>query len=234
MFRIIFFLFFLLSITVTRSQDLGSRIEAEYSIKEVSFNGSQSLIMGKVFYDLNTQTLIHSQSFPERRLIIFKDTSAYQIKGDSIYRTSSSSMTVEFSIYHLVLSNEITDFGLSGLGFEMVDVDDQMGKVISKWQHASSKSGHVAITQDQGLVDGVLFYDGTGEAVVKQYFKEYADVGRFSFPGKIYEVINTPGGVNKKITAHKNVKVDDFEDESDFYNLYNDVILAFIRSGNAN
>lgn len=225
--------FLFLSILVC-GQDLGNRIEADYTIKEIAHDGGKSLIIGKVFYDINSQTLLHRQSFPEERLIIFKDTSAYQVKGDSIFRTSSSSMTVQFSIYHLVLSNEITDFGLVNMGFELVNVDDQQGKVVSKWKYPGASSGYVAITQDQGLVDGVLFYNEKGEAVVKQYFKEYVSAGRFSFPGKIYEFINSPGGGSKKITVHNNIKVDDFEDESEYYNLFDDVILEFIKSGSTN
>lgn len=214
-----------------QAQDLGSRVEASYSIKEIDASGAQSLVMGKVFYNLGQRTLVHHHSFPQRQIIVFKDSSAFRLVADSISRTSSSAMTVEFSIYHLILSNEISEFGLRRMGFELVDVTESQGKVLSQWQYPGVKSGHVVIAQVNGLVDSVIFYDNQGKPLVKQFFKEYKRVGRFSFPSKIYETVVTPFGETKKITAHTEIKIDDYTDEADFYNIYADVIAGSLRSG---
>ncbi|WP_258099973.1 hypothetical protein [Marinoscillum pacificum] len=213
------------------AQNFGTRIEAKYSIKEISPDKKQSLIVGKVFYDLNKETLIHSQSFPREQILVFKDTAAYIVLNDSVLRTSSSAMTVGFSIYHLLLKNEMDDFGLSKMGFKLMDVEEVGEQVVSKWRHPASEEGYVAITQSQGLLEGIIFYKKKGEPLVKQYFKEHQKVGRYMFPMKIYEIIHTPAGDNKKITTHSEIKIDDFEDEAAVYSVFDDIILPVIRSG---
>lgn len=212
------------------AQRIADRIEAEYSIKEISPNGQNSLIVGKVFYDQRQQTLVHKQSFPANTLLAFRDSSVFVIQKDSIKQTKASAMAIQFSIYNLILNNEISDFGLEKMGFEMMEVDEQEGKIVSKWKHSVAASGYIAITQENGKVDGVIFYEKSGKPLVKQYFREYQKVGKVYFPSKIMEIIYTPSGENKKITTHRNIKVDDFTDEAEYYNLFTDTISKFIGS----
>ena len=229
-----FFLLLLLfhTLLISYSQSLADRIEADYSIKEINTNGKQSLIVGKVFFDKTKKTMTHHQTFPAENLLVFKDTTVFLIINDSVAKSKSSALSIDFSIYNLILNNNITDFGLEKFGFELVDVEDREGKVVSKWRNASASAGIVAITQEAGRVDGVIFYDPNGKPLMKQYFNDYEKFGRIYFPTKIFEIISTPFGENKKITTHRNIKVDDFEDEAYYYDLYNSTITELFRSKN--
>jgi len=221
----------LLSLSIdSYCQLIATRLEANYSIKEIAYDGSKSLILGKVFFNSSVGSLTHSQTFPKSRLIVFKDTMAISVEKDSLMLTSSSEMSIKFSIYNLILNNHISDFGLEELGFELSGVTSEGDKVISKWNNPSANSGYVIITQKGSKVDGVIFYKANGDIAVKQFFRDYEKVGRVFFPTRILEIVNTPLGENKKVTIHKSIKIDDFTDEDELYNLYNHSLSKLIRT----
>ena len=114
----------------------------------------------------------------------------------------------------------------------MNNVRPEGDKVISEWKYpGASNSGVVRIIQKEGVVDGVIFYDPLGNPMVQQYFRDYTNLGGVLFPMKIYEITTTPLGENKKITTHRNIKINDFSDEDDYYNLYRRANIQLISSG---
>lgn len=220
----------LFSFFYSNSQGIADRLEADYSIKEIFENGEQSLIVGKVYFDRSSKTLTHSQSFPTQNLFVFRDSTVLLVHEDTIIRGNSSVLSINFSIYNLILNNNISDFGLQKMGFEILDVFEQEDKVISKWKYPQ-QSGYIAITQSDGWVDGAIFYGPNEKPIVKQYFRDYEKEGRIFFPSKIFEITYTKEGERKKITTHRNIKIDDFSDEEDLYSLFDTSINKLIFSG---
>lgn len=218
----------------TNAQSLNSRIEATYSIKEILPSGKHSLVLGKVFYDINERILLHQHSFPEKQILLFRDTLAYLSKEGDVERFPGSTYTVHFSIYHLILANKISNFGLGEQGYVLMELQKMNDKVVSKWGHPEIKSGYMVISQIDNKVDTIIFYNQEGNVLIKQVFKDYQQVGRYSFPTKIYELTYTADGEYKKITEHKNIKIDDFSDEMEYYNYFDIHIVPHIRSGKFN
>jgi len=214
-----------------KAQVLADRIEADYSIKEVSAEGKQSLVVGKVFFDKQGQTLTHSQTFPTKNTFAFRDSTVLLLFEDSVVQGSSSVLSIELSIYNLILSNRTSDLGLRSKGFNLIDVQEKEGKVTAQWRYPGAEEfGTIMVIQDKGFLDGLVFYGQNGEAMLKQYFRDYKKVGSVFFPEKIYESNFTPKGEHKKITTHRNIKVNDFADEDNFYYLSNDSYERLIRS----
>jgi hypothetical protein len=213
------------------SQTFHTRIEADYSVKEILGDSNQSINLGKVFFDLNQKTLIYSQKFPEVQLIVFRDTAIYRIKGEEVFAIHASSLTIDFSIYNLILSEGLGDFGLKKLDYEVVDLKESGDKIISKWAHPKTGNAYVVISEANDKVDGVVLYDGKDNVVLKQFFRDYIKVGRLYFPSKIYELVEGKERVYKKMTSHSNVKINDFSDEDQYYNVFDNVIVDHIRKG---
>lgn len=226
----IFFLFFTIVHSNSNGQSLADRLEADYSIKEIMADGKKSLTIGKVFFDRSNESLTHFQTFPAENKFVFKDSTILLVHTDSVTKSSSSALSVKLSIYNLILSNNFSDLGLEELGFELADVRESEEKIVSIWQEPSGSSGSVSIVEKEGMIDGVIFSDASGTVRMRQFFRDYEKVGRIFFPKKIYEEMNTPIGLNKKITTHKNIKTDDFTDEEDLYNLYSTAINQYIRA----
>ena len=215
-----------------RAQTIADRIEADYSIKEIAPDGKESLIVGKVYFDGINKTLTHSQKFPAENLFVFKDSTVLLVYEDSVMRGSSSALSIELSIYNLLVENSLNDFGLQRKGFQMDALTKEEDKVISDWSlPGAENAGKIRITQKSGQVEGVIFYDPLGKPLVQQYFRDYSQGSGVSFPMKIYEITNTPLGQNKKITTHRNIKINDFSDEDDFYDLFRSAQLRLISTG---
>ncbi|WP_339811645.1 hypothetical protein [uncultured Imperialibacter sp.] len=218
----------------TKGQSINTRIEADYSIKEVLPSGKQSLVMGRVFYDINQKTLTHHHTFPQEQILLYKDTVAYLVKGEDVKRLPGSSFTVNFSIYHLILSNKASNFGLDEYGYSLIDTERIEDKIVTKWAHPDLGAGHIVITQIRNLVDGVIFYSGENEVLIRQFFKNYETFGRYRIPTKIFEIVSLGDGELKKMTEHKNIKIDDYSDEADYYDCFSLRVAPLIRTGKVN
>lgn len=212
-------------------EGVAGRIEAAYTIKEISSEGKQSLIIGKVFFDNVNDVLTHSQSFPDSNLFAFKDSTVLLVFEDSIAKGNSSALSISFSIYNLILDNQISDFGLYEKGFKRIKVSQDGDKVISEWIYPSDgQFGKIVTTQKKGFLEGLLFYDLEGNLLYRQFYKDYTQIDGLFFPLSIYEITYTAEGENKKITTHRNIKVNDYSDEDRFYDLYDTAHAKYIRS----
>ncbi|MFT6855579.1 MAG: hypothetical protein ACJA0X_001553 [Cyclobacteriaceae bacterium] len=224
MFRIFFFIFFfgLTFYLNGQSNSLSSRVEAEYTIKEVSSTGQKNLIIGKVFYDINRAKIVYKQYFPSEQILVFQDSVIFQLTKDSTHQRAALPGIINFSIYHLILTQSISDFGLDKLGYDVVDVKEVGENVVSKWMYKDIQ-GYILVSQKGLQVDGVHFYDEEGKLVFNQYFKDYDLIGRHEFPLAIYESNHGRSETIKKITTYKNIKIDDFSDEDNYYNIDIDI-----------
>lgn len=213
------------------AQSLGDRVEAEYSIKEIGYDGKQSLVVGKVFFDGRNKTLTHTQSFPSENLFTFRDSTILLVSDDSVVMGSSSALSIELSIYNLILENRVSDLGLREKGFKLINVENEGDKVVSQWVYPGKVDfGTIMTIHKAGYLEGLVFYDQVGNALLKQYFKDYQKIGTVFFPSKIYESTFTPQGENRKITTHRNIKVNDYSDEDNFYSLFSNAYNRLIRS----
>ena len=106
------------------------RIEGNFSIKEKSDLNAQ-LTIGRFYYDVNIQKIVYDVSFPEKQTLILYDTTFYQMNGTQIIKISKAANIAPFSIYHLALTNTLTNFGLDGSIYEIEKVENDNGQFAS-------------------------------------------------------------------------------------------------------
>ena len=100
------FLLLLANSYVSHAQRLYSRIESDISIKEIFPDGTKSLMLGKVFFDVENNSIVYHIAFPEKETMVLKDSLVLSLKDSVLNKKLSSSQLIDFSIYKLALSGD--------------------------------------------------------------------------------------------------------------------------------
>jgi hypothetical protein len=195
------------------------RISGEFSIKGKTDNQA-TLIMGKFYYDKNEKKIIHQNLFPEKATWITSDTNLYKIVNNKlILRQTIPDLTL-FSMYHMVLNNQLNNFGLEGSIFKLENVENENGLVISTWIPPKSMKkfyGKILISTKDDNLFGIIFYDPQDVMLKKQFFEDYSVINGLAFPGTITEITYKDGKENYQVTTYKNIRVNDRNEEAMYH-----------------
>lgn len=195
------------------------RIKGDFTVKAKGDSAS-SLTIGKFYYDKTQKKIVYNISFPKPEVWIFDDTLVYRFQKDSLIDVSSGISLNEFSIFHLSLNNELSNYGLKNSVYSLTDVEISKGLVISTWsppKAASHLLGEVIMSTKNKELQGIVFLDKDGKPMRKQMFKEYINFNGLSFPTLIQDTFLSEKFKSYQITSYKNIKLN----ESDNYKFYN-------------
>jgi hypothetical protein len=213
-----FILFFVFFCSFTIKAQNFYRISGDFSIKSKSENASQ-LIIGKFYYDKNQRKIIHENTFPEFETWVTFDTSLYKIVKNKIVSRQTIPNYTNFSIYHMVLSNQLKNFGLEGSIYTLEKVEKEQGMVISTWTpnpKLKNLYGNVLLSTKDNNLTGIIFYSPEGKIIKKQFFEEYAIYNGLAFPGKLTEISYVNNKEVYQITTYKNIVVNDERENSKY------------------
>ncbi len=194
------------------------RIQGDITVKEKSELQSK-LTIGKFYYDKNIGKVVYDISFPEKQILVSKDTSLYHfIDGELISRTRAFNMA-QFSIFNLSLNNQLTNYGFEESFYSIDNVEKEGELVITTWMPEKSKRkyfGKVLISTKNKRLHGIVFYNARGEIAGKQFFENYKVIKGLPFPMKIVK-INYIGEIkNYQITTFENIQLNNLN-ETNFY-----------------
>ena len=196
------------------------RISGEFSIKGKSENSAQ-LIMGKFFYDKNEKAIINVNVFPESATWVTSDTNLYKIVENKIVSRQTIPNFTPFSMYHMVLNNQLKNFGLEESIFKLDNVESADGLVISTWIPPKSLKkyyGKIMISSKDDKLFGIIFFNTDGTIIKKQFFEDYILSDGLAFPGKITEITyGEDGNESYQVTTYKNIVVNDHHDENNYH-----------------
>lgn len=211
--------FFLVLTTKGASAQNFYRITGDFSIKGKSEKSSQ-LVIGRFYYDKNQGKIIHENSFPEKETWVTSDTNLYKVVNNAIVQRQTIPNFNSFSIYHLVLSNKLSNFGLEGSVFTLENVEKEKDMVISTWiPNAKFKNlyGKVLLSTKNNNLIGIIFYNPEGKIVKKQFFEEYGLYNGIAFPGKVIEIVFVNDKEIYQVTTYKNILVNDTREDYKYY-----------------
>lgn len=199
------------------------RFKADFSIKE-KFVGDEKgqLITGTVYFDKNTRKVYHDIRFPAREKWLNHDTTMYKVVADTLASKRTTLPFGEFSVYNMILSQQLNDFGLNSGGYDLASVEEGAnGQTTSTWnpkKELKELLGKVVLMQEQKRVTGVAIYAPTGELQGKFYFADYQMVEDLPVPGKIYQVFypKETGKEFNRIITYKNIVINQ-QDEDEVY-----------------
>jgi outer membrane lipoprotein-sorting protein len=216
--RYILIVVFLLPISLLFGQNF-YRVCGDYSIKSKGKENAQ-LIIGRFYYDANQKQIIHSNTFPEFEKWVTSDTSLYKVVNNEVVERQTIPNLTQFSMYHLVLSNKLNDFGLGGSFYSIDNVKKENGLVISTWKPKSRLKkiyGRILISTKDNNLFGVVFYNSEDKIVKKQFFEEYQMYNGLSFPGRVVDITYTDEGELYQVTTYKNIQVNSTYEDSEYY-----------------
>ena len=195
------------------------RIQGDITVKEKSEFQSQ-LTIGKFYYDKNIGKVVYDISFPEKQILVSKDTVLYHFIGGVLKSKTRAFNMAQFSIFNLSLNNQLTNYGFEESFYSIENVRKEGELVITTWMPEKNKRnyfGKVLISTKNKRLHGIVFYNVRGEIAGKQFFEDYTVIKGLPFPMKIVR-INYVGEIETyQITTFENIQLNNL-DETYFYN----------------
>ena len=196
------------------------RIEADFSIKEKSSDGKQSLTMGRVYYDKNIKKLLYKINFPEPGMMIIYDTTIYQITNNRIVNKTSTLNLTDFSVYNLCLNGELPYYGLKNSPYKLTDIQKDSSMIITTWEIPpviNPGKGKLILSQVDKKLNGLVSFDPDNNILSKQFFRDYVNLNGLEFPTQVINYLYLNIDEDIKITTFKNIIFNNLEDEI-YYN----------------
>lgn len=182
---------------------------ASYSQKEVFIDGSISLVKGEVFYFLPKKQLAYKNTIPLNQLIIIQDSTMKIFVRDKLENEYPYPNLLDFSIFHLILTSKLQDFGLHDTPFKIVETKKENGVILTRWEipyKTRSTLKAFELAQKDGKLMGLISYGEKDEVLSKQVFTDYIYVQGFWFPAKSMELKYSAQGVHKKLMNYSNIQ----------------------------
>ena len=192
------------------------RIKGEYSIKAKAADGKSQLTIGKFYYDKNIKKLVYQNTFPQKETWVSSDTLVYRIIDNNIAAKYASPPIGQFSIFHLVLTNQINNYGLKNSPFTIQKVEKQNDLVITTWLPPKNLAiifGKVLISNKNNRLFGMVFIDSKDKIIRKQFFDNYQNFRGLEFPMEIVDISYTLNKENYQVTTYKNLEIDDVTED---------------------
>jgi len=214
----IFRFIFVLSLITFNGQNFFSqtfyRIKTDVTIKKKNFDGTFSLTKGTVYYDRHQNMLIYDLWFPEKEKLIMDKAMTYHIRGGKLIQTFQNPTPPEVSIFSLILKNSIQYYGLENSDYQLKDIEEDNGLIISTWmppEHLKSAVGKLMIANQNGKIKGIIFYSTDGEKIIsKQFFENYIKVNGLDIPTKMVQFFyDKTGKESLQTTEFKNIVIDE-------------------------
>ena len=176
--------------------------------------------MGKFYYDKNEKKLIYKNIFPEKATWVTSDTNLYKVVDNKIVSRQTIPDITLFSMYNMVLNNQMNNFGLEGSIFKLESVENEDGQTISTWLPPKKMKkifGKILISTKDNNLYGIIFFNSEDVILKKQFFEDYTITNGLAFPGRITEITYTDGKENYQVTTYKNIRVNDQNEEAYYH-----------------
>ena len=173
--------------------------------------------MGKVYYDKSFKQILYNINFPEAGKLVVKDSLFYRIKDEKVLSAIKSPLLPEFSIFHLSLNGNLSNYGLNDSFYKIEKVEKENNMVITTWMPDAKYRkvlGKIVMSSKSKQLFGIAFFNPEGKLLNKQLFRKYEQMSGLSFPTEIIQISYTDAGEKKMITTYRNLVVDDLGEDT--------------------
>lgn len=196
---------------------LYTRIEADISIKEINFDGKQSLMMGNVYFDVGIREMIYSFTFPEKTKFAITDNGFVTDSSQNNLQDGFSEKLIDFSVLNLILKGHLDYFGLKETPYNLKNVSKEEDMVISEWmlpEEMGANTGKILLSQKEKKLFGMVSMGPDDVIISKQFFLEYQQIEDIVMPTKLVQISYKGMQESKKITTFKNIILNNFSNEA--------------------
>lgn len=193
------------------------RFKADITTKIKNTDGTFQYTKGSAYYDRNAKKIIYNITFPQKEIYVSIDTLVYKYVNNKQESVLGNPLKPEFSIYHFILNNDISDFGLKKSSFSVGNVEKTDDLVITKWIPPAGNNsffGNIIVSTKSKRLNSVLIYNAEGVLVNRQIYKKYISVKGVEIPTEIL-TITYFGEVKKyQIVEFRNVVINEAGNDS--------------------
>jgi hypothetical protein len=184
------------------------RVSADFSIKETYGDSLSRLTMGRVFFDQNERKIVYRISFPETQTMVMSDTMVQTTQGDSVVTAKSVPRLIDFSLFNLILKDELNNFGMQDSFFRKASVAREGDLIVTTWtpsERLQGLTGQVQIARQGKLIYGLVLYDRDDQVVARRFFRDYDLQTGLPFPKEMIQILE---GETKSytVTTFSNVR----------------------------
>ena len=88
------------------------------------------LTIGKFYYDKNIGKVVYDISFPEKQILVSKDTVLYHFIDGKLNNKTRAFNMAQFSIFNISLNNQLTNYGFEE-SFYSIDNVEKIQNILS-------------------------------------------------------------------------------------------------------
>jgi len=213
-------IFLIFSLNTVFAQDF-YRFKADYTIKIDNRKGKPIMKMGTVFYDKNQKKLVLKNGFPVKETLVYSDTVTYVLRVGKIFNQFTNLSPVEFSIFHLALNGNLSNYGLDKAGYSLEEVKRDKGLVIASWvpdNNFYGKLGKILIAVKDKELYSVLFLDLSEKIISKHIFHKYTNINGFVFPTEVVRIFYKDDEEFYEVSTYRNIKINETGND-EYYNI---------------
>ena len=213
------FLFFSLTIIVSGTLAQHQRIRADFTIKTILHEGTQSLTKGTFYYDNVADKLVCVVNYPFLLTTVIKDDFYYEISDRKSKTTQLTDHFLKDNIFKLVIKDKLLDYGLNDKKsyYKMRTQEDKNNETIYHYYPIPSfaeKLGKVLVLVSENQLKGLIIYSTENKIIKKTLYKNY----QINFPTLIMETTYSNLGKTKKKTEYNRIIYDEM-DHQDIYDI---------------
>ena len=167
-------------------------------------------ILKKVLYDI---------SFPQKETYVSVDTLVYKFQNGKLSSTQGSPLKPEFSIFHFMLNNDISDFGLKNSSYRATNIEKSGDLIITKWTAPALPDfplGNILVSSKNKRLQSVIIEGKKGEIISRQIFKKFTFINGIEIPTEILAVNYFSGRKTYQIIQFDNVQINESGHDSDY------------------
>lgn len=201
--------FFLLVASYAQSS---YRIKADITIKIKNSDSTFQYTKGVIRYDRNYKKVLYNITFPQKEEYVSVDTLIYKYQNGELISTKGSPLKPEFSIFHFILNNDISDFGLRNSSYKATNVEKNKDLIITKWTAPVAPDfplGNIIVSSKNKKLESVVIFDKKGEIISRQIFKKYTFINGIEIPAEILAVNYFKGAKTYQIMQFDNILINE-------------------------
>ena len=214
------FLFCIFYLTIIGSYSQSSyRIKADITIKIKNQDSTFQYTKGTVRYDRNIKKVLYNISFPQKETYVSVDTLVYRFQNGKLISTQGSPLKPEFSIFHFMLNNDISDFGLKNSSYRATNIEKSGDLIITKWTAPALPDfplGNILVSSKNKRLQSVIIEGKKGEIISRQIFKKFTFINSVEIPTEILAVNYFSGRKTYQIIQFDNVQINESGHDSDY------------------
>jgi hypothetical protein len=184
------------------------RMQADIMTKTRMPDSTFQISNGKIHYDKNYRKIIFDFTFPEKEKVVLFDTLMYHFSNDTLTRTSRNMLIPDQSVFHFILSGNLSNFGYDNANFQVGDIEKAKNMVITTWYPPDLLKEYISkvlVAKKDKQLYSITLVDPEGEIMNRQILKNYKWLNGIEVPHEILIATYTQQGPMYQIITMKNI-----------------------------